>query len=87
MYGTVIVYRNFYKHTLFVHIPEIQFLLIRFTVFYVPCDACYIFIAAKESLLLESQHSEALEKLRYLEDASRHTKSTTEETVITQPPK
>ncbi|RXG68646.1 Titin, partial [Armadillidium vulgare] len=43
--------------------------------------------SAKESLLLETQHAEALEKLRYLEDSSRHAKSATEETVITQAPK
>lgn len=36
---------------------------------------------------MDTQHSEALEKLRYLEDSSRYTKSTTEETVITQAPK
>ncbi|KAK3888336.1 hypothetical protein Pcinc_007597 [Petrolisthes cinctipes] len=46
-----------------------------------------LMVSSKESLLLESQHSEALEKLRYLEDTSRHTKSATEETVITQPPR
>ncbi|XP_042888253.1 titin-like isoform X7 [Penaeus japonicus] len=44
-------------------------------------------VTSKESLLMETQHSEALEKLRYLEDSSRYTKSTTEETVITQAPK
>merc|ERR1719495_2006251 len=41
-------------------------------------------VSSKENLMLESQHAEALEKLRYLEDSSRYTKSTTEETVITQ---
>ena len=43
-------------------------------------------LLAKQSLLLESQHGDALEKLRYLEDSSRFSKSTTEETVITQAP-
>lgn len=44
-------------------------------------------VSSKEALLMESQHSEALEKLRHLEDSSRYTKSTTEETVITQAPR
>ncbi|KAK8746935.1 hypothetical protein OTU49_016904 [Cherax quadricarinatus] len=46
-----------------------------------------LMVSSKEALLLESQHSEALEKLRYLEDSSRYTKSSTEETVITQAPR
>ncbi|KAG7174091.1 Titin-like 19 [Homarus americanus] len=46
-----------------------------------------LMVTSKESLMLESQHTEALEKLRYLEDSSRYTKSSTEETVITQAPK
>ncbi|KAG0723053.1 Titin [Chionoecetes opilio] len=44
-------------------------------------------VTSKDALLTESQHTDALEKIRYLEDATRHTKSATEETKITQAPK
>ena len=45
------------------------------------------FLIAKEALLFESEHSEALMKLRMLEDSSRHTRTTIEETVVTTAPK
>lgn len=35
---------------------------------------------------METEHGEALRKLRMLEDSSRYTKTTVEETVITQAP-
>jgi len=44
-------------------------------------------VTSKESLLMESQHTEALEKLRYLEDSSKYSKSSTEETIITTAPR
>ncbi|CAL4067925.1 unnamed protein product, partial [Meganyctiphanes norvegica] len=44
-------------------------------------------VTSKESLLMESQHSEALEKLRFLEDSSRYSKTTTEETMVTTAPR
>lgn len=46
-----------------------------------------IFYAAKSSLLLDSQHEGALQKLRVLEDASKYTRREEQETIVTQPPK
>lgn len=41
---------------------------------------------AKEALLMDTEHGDALQKLRILEDSSRYSKSTVEETIITQAP-
>ena len=45
-----------------------------------------LIITAKQSIILETQHETALQKIQYLEDDSRHKKTTVEETVITEKP-
>lgn len=46
-----------------------------------------ISLAAKASLLLESQHEGALQKLQHLEDSSRYQRREEEEIIVTQAPK
>lgn len=46
----------------------------------------FLMCAAKEALLMDTEHGDALQKLRMLEDSSRYTKTTVEETIITQAP-
>lgn len=43
--------------------------------------------AAKESLLLESQHKQALQKIQQLEDSTKYQRQEEVETVVTQAPK
>ena len=42
---------------------------------------------AKSSLLLNSQHEGALQKLRALEDSSKYARREEQETIVTQPPR
>lgn len=46
-----------------------------------------LYFTAKESLLLESQHKQALQKIQMLEDTSRYQRREEAETIVTQPPK
>ncbi|XP_035212215.1 LOW QUALITY PROTEIN: titin-like, partial [Stegodyphus dumicola] len=43
-------------------------------------------VRGSKSLLLETQHPEGLQKIQYLEDASRYQRETIEETRVTSPP-
>lgn len=45
-----------------------------------------LFITGSSSLLLETQHPEGLQKIQYLEDASRYRKDITEDVKVTSGP-
>ena len=46
----------------------------------------FLFGVAKKSIYTESQNEETLQRLQYLEDASRYQRKTTTEEIVTQAP-
>lgn len=46
----------------------------------------FISLAARSSIILDTQHEGALQKIQYLEDDSRYKRTRTEETVIAEKP-